>query len=204
MDRRAPPGSGLPERRPALPRLRGGAPAQAAGAAASAVLRDPGQPRLRHLARPLLGADRGARPRARAPALGRGRDDRAARASCLRGRLGPACPLVAQAETSRRPRRRRRGPERASLPLPAGGGRTARGGLRPRARRPHARRPDQRPVSGRQAAPRPSERALHERAVPPAGGNAPRLARPRHHVRALPLLRAARRRPSSILRTIEA
>ena len=47
------------------------------------------------------------------------------------------------------------------------------------------------PLPGREAAPRASDGALHERPLPPPGRRPARLAGPRHDVRPLPLLRAA-------------
>ena len=66
-----------------------------------------------------------------------------------------------------------------------------RGLVRPRARRAHARRPDLRPVPRREDQARPSDGALHARALPPRSDGDARLAGARHDVRSLPVLRAA-------------
>ena len=84
--------SRLPERRSALARRRRRPAAPADGSASSALLRDSRQPRLRHLPRSVLGGDGRARGRAGDPALGRGRDDRAARPARLRRRARTRAP----------------------------------------------------------------------------------------------------------------
>ena len=73
---------------------------------------------------------------------------------------------------------------RASSPLPRG--------LPPRPRRPHARRADRASLPGGQAPARAPACAPTRGPLPQAGGDAARLARARHDVRAVPLLRAAR------------
>src|SRR6266545_4253797 len=105
MGRAEAAGSDVDQRRPAHPRLGGGAAAPARLATA-ALLRNPRQPRPRDQPRPVLGADVPARARAGHAALRRGRDARAARPARLRCRRRPTLalgPHTTAATRSRRP-----------------------------------------------------------------------------------------------------
>ena len=129
-------------------------------------------------------------------ALGRGGDARAARTPRPARRRRPALVHAdgGAAVGARRPRGR---PPDPALPLPARRRPPARGRVRPRRLRPHARRADLPAVRLGEGADRASEGAVQPRDLPAPLGGAARLVRARDDLRAVPVLRAARRRPSS-------